>query len=439
VSAAQQKQAKSPSKAAKDFFRRLQLPSRGPTWPRVRPTAAGLAVLTMLAVLGLVAANPGVNLSLLLFGLGVGAVLFSALVVKKQTESVEVRRILPDVAAVGRPARFRYEVRNRSGWMAVRSLWIVDRPAQPLIEPPAVVAYLEKVEPRGSAVVESDVIPARRGWLQLDSLRLSSRFPFGFLARTRRMSGADQLLVWPALWRPRINWLRGAIWQEAHEAARSQWRPGSEEFYGIREYRPGDNVRWIHWRRSAAFGRLLVREMAEATPGRVTLALETAGPDGPLSEDVLDLLVSAAGSLACDALERGWQVGLIANAAPNVVLPPAGGAGVRARLLYELAVLAGSARGRLAEVLADWLAGVHWSGRAILLVGAEPDEDPAIEAAATRLARGIGPVVTLSTKQVGEWFALSDGPSRGPGGDAEGDASAAAGALSGAGLRSARA
>jgi len=53
----------------------------------------------------------------------------------------------------------------------------------------------------------------------------------------------------------------------------------SDEFYALREYHPGDNPRYIHWKRSARMGRLVVREMSQYSPNRLTVILDTFLPE----------------------------------------------------------------------------------------------------------------------------------------------------------------
>ncbi len=395
-----------------------EIPHRGRLWPRGLPTRTGMGLLAMLLVLGIVAANPGLNLLLLLLGLGLGAVLFNALLARWQVNLAQVRRILPDVAAVGRPTTIRYQVRNRSRWMALHGLWLVDGYTRCPAGLPLLVAWIPHVPPGASAGAEARVVPARRGLCRIDSLRLASKFPFGLFKRLRGVPLADQVLVWPALWKPRVQWLgRTARSLQPRSLRNSHVQRGSEEFFGIHEYRPGDNVRWIHWRRSAALDRVLVREMVDADPGRITLALETAGPAGPVDPRTLDGLVSAAASLACDALERGWHVGVVLNGQTTVALPPAGGHATRSRLLYELAVLAPSPNRRLLDVLRAWPAGAAWTGRAVLIHPGGAPDDPAVEAAAAQLAAAVGPVLPLSSEVLPDWFDMGPHPAARPADD----------------------
>ena len=49
-------------------------------------------------------------------------------------------------------------------------------------------------------------------------------------------------------------------------AMTSNRRGGNDEFYGVREYRAGDNIRSIHWRSTARRGNFMIKEMAANAP-----------------------------------------------------------------------------------------------------------------------------------------------------------------------------
>jgi len=371
----------------------------------VRPTPVGAGFLILLTVLLLVAVNPGANLLLLIFGFGVGIAAFNWIVAGSIVRSISVQRYSPDVAAAGRPMRIRYRLRGCGTLTSARCLWLLEHTSGAECVPPSPAAFVEHVGRGKEEIVEAVAVPVRRGRLRVDGLTVMSDFPFGLVSRSRRINIAPQeIIVWPSLWRTRFDWLAERAWQEHQEHASSgKSRKGEDEFYGIREYRPGDNLKWIHWRKSASLGRLLVREMARTTPGRIVIALETASGEAALAEDVLESLVSAAASLICAAVERGWHVGLIANGQPSLILPPAGGRQVRSRLLTELATLKAAETGRLCDLLGDLASVRDWQGRAVLITPCDPDEDAAAALAMKRLA-AIGPVKCITPRSLEQWF-----------------------------------
>ena len=83
----------------------------------------------------------------------------------------------------------------------------------------------------------------------------------------------------------------------------------------------------------------MVREMAQSGDNQLWCVVDTCVAPGDAGQARrLELAISAAATVICDALERGAKVGLICNGEPLVVMPPAAGRARRPRLLRELAI-----------------------------------------------------------------------------------------------------
>jgi uncharacterized protein (DUF58 family) len=141
--------------------------------------------------------------------------------------------------------------------------------------------------------------------------------PFGFLRSTRSVDVSS-----PSVAVPRWVDLRSFPILEPssfpsdvlHERARMG---AGEEFLGVRDYRPGDSPRTVHWRSTARAGHLMVREYEELPSARVAIVL--AGLEhGDPPDSSFELLVSAAASVALYALSTGHPIDLI-RAGPNGV------------------------------------------------------------------------------------------------------------------------
>jgi uncharacterized protein (DUF58 family) len=70
----------------------------------------------------------------------------------------------------------------------------------------------------------------------------------------------------------------------------------SEEFVALREYRPGDPLRRMHWKSFAKLGKPIVKEHQEEFFVRHALVLDTFG--GPGESELFEEAVSVAASLA---------------------------------------------------------------------------------------------------------------------------------------------
>ncbi len=140
----------------------------------------------------------------------------------------------------------------------------------------------------------------RRGPVGVRGLAVETGDPLGFF--THRSKGNDSELT---LVLPRFKALADRPHAREMEASVAAPRAGSgTEMFGVREYRPGDPLRRIHWRSSARHGELIVREFEP--PGVQTLGIFCdPSPPTPEAEDQIARL---AASEAWDCLRAGGRV-----------------------------------------------------------------------------------------------------------------------------------
>ena len=81
------------------------------------------------------------------------------------------------------------------------------------------------------------------------------------------------------------------------------WKPkpggGFSENHDLRQYRPGDDLRWIHWKLAAKTGKLILREPIEPVRKRLIVTLEL-----PRDPDVLDVTLGKLLWITDHLLER---------------------------------------------------------------------------------------------------------------------------------------
>ncbi|UFU04221.1 DUF58 domain-containing protein [Ruania suaedae] len=127
------------------------------------------------------------------------------------------------------------------------------------------------------------------------------------LARSRYAApGRDDLIVWPAL-----TDLSGLVraWADRLSAHAAAGRPDrTPDDLTLREYRPGDDLRRVHWRASARHGELLTRQDEPTQDQVAALVLDVgpAEPSGPATGT--EWLVGAAASMTVAMIEYGFRV-----------------------------------------------------------------------------------------------------------------------------------
>jgi hypothetical protein len=146
-----------------------------------------------------------------------------------------------------------------------------------------------------------EMVPeVRRGPISAMSWTVSAGDPLGLFVGRKRYPDAETALVLP-----RFTSLSNRRQVRELEAVAAAPRAGSgTELFGVREYRPGDSLRRIHWRSSARHGVLVVREFEP--PGVQTLGIFV--DPAPRSVEVADQIARIAASEAWDCIRDGGRV-----------------------------------------------------------------------------------------------------------------------------------
>jgi uncharacterized protein (DUF58 family) len=172
--------------------------------------------------------------------------------------------------------------------------------------------FVPLVPPRASVALHYEITCARRGWFEFPPVSLSTRAPFGFSSTRRDTLDPTGVLVFPE--HREIE--RLDLFDRMPAAQNTFTRIGvGGEFVGVREYRPGDSPRHVHWRSTARAGQLVVKEFAAETEPGLTLALDLrkSSAIGADENTTLELAIKLAATLARYAQGRGLPVALAAN------------------------------------------------------------------------------------------------------------------------------
>ena len=304
---------------------------------RLRLTREGRLYLAITIGIGLAAINTGNNLLYLLLGWLLSLIVASGALSNMTLRALAVSRRPPPRIHAGRPFLMEIALENRKKRRASYSIEIEDLAAG---KPVDKRCYFLKLPAGKQQRASYRHTFHRRGLYTLDGFRISTRFPFALFAKSRDVTVTDEILVYPAIRPVPLPPSRARRLGDApqHKLGRRG------EFFGLREYKDGDDSRAIHWRSSARGGRLLVRELEEEAQRRVVLEVDNAiaDPADPTQLDALEETVSHAASLAVAYLRAGFAVKLAARGAG---VPLGAGAAQEQRLLRALALLPPAAPG----------------------------------------------------------------------------------------------
>jgi uncharacterized protein (DUF58 family) len=154
-----------------------------------------------------------------------------------------------------------------------------------------------RIKPGRQTRVFMEITPLRRGLIRLDDLRVLLPDPCGLFQKCLAVKApAATVLVLPRRYAlPAIEMPGGAAFKITGETT-SNTIGTSGEFVGLREYRPGDALRLIHWKSWARTGRPIVKELEDTYYPRYGLILDTCSDLG--AEGAFEDAVSVAASFA---------------------------------------------------------------------------------------------------------------------------------------------
>ncbi len=175
-----------------------------------------------------------------------------------------------------------------------RWLWLIDRQQCGKIKP----IDLPPLLANSKTEVIGEIMPTHRGIMRLVSMTIAKPDPLGLFNGCKTIALPQSLLILPKLYNvPRIQ-LPGFRKYQSGGVTLASSVGDSEEFRSLREYRPGDSLRKIHWKSWAKIGKPIVKEEQDEFFVRHALILDTF-QDFKYSQ-VLEEAISIAASLACE-------------------------------------------------------------------------------------------------------------------------------------------
>ncbi len=164
---------------------------------------------------------------------------------------------------------------------------------------------------RDETVTREFVIPSlRRGVVPIGPVRTVRADPVGIVRREIIWTDVAELYVHPrTIGTPSMStgFVRDLEGQPTRDLSNND-----VSFHALREYVPGDERRYIHWKSTARTGTYMVRQFEETRRSHLIVALSLADSDYG-SDDEFEMAVSVAGSLGARAIRDARTVSVVAS------------------------------------------------------------------------------------------------------------------------------
>src|SRR5690349_21178162 len=268
------------------------------------PTSGGGVFLVIIIVVGFAAWNTGNNLLFLVFSLLCSTLFVGWMAARTSLRDLTVSARFPDHIFAAEAAPVIVTLRNNK--RALPSFSVLVEARGPGIQDgkrrrrhiKRLLAYFSYVPHRSAAEQRVEQLFPARGHVLIDGFELSTRFPFGFFRRRRRLRARNvDIVVYP---KPEV------ISDELHllpmYAGRipALRRGAGHDLFSMRDYQPQDDLRHIDWKATARSRRLTVREFTSEDEKRISIVLDTrlaAEPDEKMRERFERGVVQAASLL----------------------------------------------------------------------------------------------------------------------------------------------
>ncbi len=306
-------------------------------WVRCRFTRAGQLVLAAIVATGTLGIDTELTVAYQVFTLLVALILVGIISSVLFRARFRVSRQLPAFGTVGEVLTYRITVENRSG-QTQRDLVLMENLEAKFpsytefkhIRQPGeekqnwfdrMVGYprwawlmrqrrgvdtseyaLAPIPPGKETELSVTVTPLRRGYIRFAGTVIARPDPFGLFRAFARTVAQDALLVLPPRYPVSEIQLPGSRRYQQGGVVLASSVGDAQEFFSLRDYRPGDPLRHIHWRAWARRGEPVVKNYQDEYFVRHALILDTfmATLEHPVFEDA----VSAAASFTYSAQQQ---------------------------------------------------------------------------------------------------------------------------------------
>ncbi len=345
----------------------------------------------LLAVVLLVAAfSTGLSFLFYLLYLGILVVGGSYVLTRLGLSDLEAGYAVSQLHAhVGEQLRITYTLRNAGrlpkAWLEVHN---------PTSLPGGLPGRALSLTPRGERSWLIRAPLTRRGHYRIEPLQIRTGDPFGFFESSATVGQGVTIVVYPRV-EPLPFWRLPAADLEGAHTSPERTLQTTPLVNSIRPWAPGDSMNRIHWKTTARFGEIQVKEfdLEQTADAWIFLDLDREMQAGEGDESTTEAAIRVAASIADKAIVENRAVGLTVNAHRTAVLPADRGSRQHLKIMQLLAAVDGDGSTPFSEALVRGLGRVRRGMTAVVVTSSY--ERDWVRPLATLRSRGVGCIAVL--------------------------------------------
>ena len=286
---------------------------------KFRITKAGyvaIGLILLLFVISLVVSAKGlyerVNLLYAMITVAFSMMIISVYIGFFNIKSIVISRRLPSGISSGEIFDVWVKVFNTSKFMPKFAIHVVDRYKNSQGKFFEYDGYCLNLRANKYANMLFSMSLVNRGLYEFDEITFESSFPFGLIKFSTKIRIHDEILIYPKIAKiiEKSNMQTGIF--SASQMNMKTGKTFHDEYFGVREWNPGDSLKFIHWKLSAKTQELQVREYLEESFPPVLLILDSyviKEKDFQALESAISVIAGFARAFSL----KGWRFGVLSE------------------------------------------------------------------------------------------------------------------------------
>ncbi len=163
----------------------------------------------------------------------------------------------------------------------------------------------------------------KRGLYKIGPISIRGQDSFNLTGSNILFDDYQEILVYPKIYNI-SRFSPGGVGFIGYEALSSDFiSPIGDDFYSLREYVSGDDLRKIHWKSTAKTSTLMIRKVDDATISRVAVIVDgfRGSHLGSGKESTFEYLISAAATIVNYFAKNNYRVRIVVSGDRLYVIP----------------------------------------------------------------------------------------------------------------------
>ena len=217
----------------------------------IRISKTGWIYIILIILLGIAAINTGNNLVYLITSFLLGVMGASGYFGKTNISNLKIELSMPNRIFANNKTLVYIHLKNKKKFfpsflLKVKSEYFSE-----------VFTY---VDCENIATKTTVMVFPQRGFVNIDLIKISSKFPFNFFERYSYINTNLKFLIYPEPIKKNFHYLKPENGTKGFNDTQNVQGDNSNEIHKIRNFLQGDNFKFIHWKLSAKYDKLMVKE-----------------------------------------------------------------------------------------------------------------------------------------------------------------------------------